>query len=143
MEDVKNRLDRDKRSEFAFPAKFMIMPNHIFRVSKPAVVGVRILAGRVRPGQRILAQDGRQIGRIRSLRSGDEVMREAVQGAEVAMAIEGVTIGRQADEGDVLYIDLLESAAKELRSLELNDDECLTLEETLAIKRKEDPFWAM
>jgi translation initiation factor 5B len=42
-----------------------------------------------------------------------------------------------------LYIDLLESAAKELPSLDLNDDERLTLEETVTIKRKEDPFWAM
>ena len=143
VEAVKSKRDQDKRSEFAFPAKFMILPNCIFRASKPAIVGVRILAGRVRPGQRIVAPDGREIGRIRSLRSGEDTVRESKQGDEVAMAIEGLTIGRQADVEDVLYIDLLESAAKELVKLDLNDDERLTLEETIAIKRKEDPFWAM
>lgn len=143
VEAVKSKRDLDKRSEFAFPAKFMILPNCIFRASKPAIVGVRILAGRVRPGQRIIAPDGREIGRVRSLRSGEDTVRESKQGDEVAMAIEGLTVGRQADAEDVLYIDLLESAAKELSKLDLNDDERLTLEETIAIKRKEDPFWAM
>lgn len=143
VEAVKSKQNTDKRSEFAFPAKFMIMPNHIFRASKPAIVGVRILAGRVRPGQRIISPEGREIGRIRSLRSGEDTVRESKQGDEVAMAIEGLTVGRQADAEDILYIDLLESAAKELPSLDLNDDERLTLEETVTIKRKEDPFWAM
>lgn len=143
VSEVKKKLDVDKRSEFAFPAKFKILPNCTFRASKPAIVGVRILAGRVRPGQKVIDPEGREIGRIRSLRSGEDAVRESKQGEEVAMAIEGLTMGRQAQEEDVLYVDLLESASKELINLELNDDERMVLEELISIKRKEDPFWAM
>ena len=68
---------------------------------------------------------------------------QAKQGDEVAIGIEGVTVGRQINEEDVLYVDLIESAVKQLPDLDLNDDEKLTLDETIAIKRKEDPFWGM
>ncbi len=139
----RRKIDDEKRSKFAFPGKMMIMPNHVFRASKPAIVGVRVLSGRIRPGQRLVGVDGRDLGRIRSIRDGEEPMREAKQGAEVAVAIEGITIGRQVDAEGILYVDLMETAAKELRSYDLNADEAMTLDELLVIKRKQDPFWAM
>jgi len=143
LEETKKKQDIDKRSEFSFPAKFKILPNCIFRAAKPAIVGVRVLTGRLRPNQRLIMPDGRSVGRIRSIRSGEEVVREAIQGQEVAVAMDDITIGRQADAEDVIYIDLLESAAKELVKMDITDDERMTLEEVITIKRKEEPFWGM
>ena len=34
-------------------------------------------------------------------------------------------------------------AIKQLRELDLNEDEKMAMEETVAIKRQEDPFWGM
>lgn len=59
------------------------------------------------------------------------------------MAIEGITVGRQLNEEDVVYVDLIESGYKQLQQLDLNADEKLAMEETVAIKRKEEPFWGM
>jgi translation initiation factor 5B len=87
--------------------------------------------------------DGRSIGKIRSIRSGEEVIKEAAQGQEVAVAIDDITIGRQADAEDVIYVDLLESAVKEMFRMDITEDERMTLDETVAIKRKEEPFWGM
>ena len=42
-------------------------------------------------------------------------MKEARQGAEVAVAIDGVTVGRQIEEEDMLLVDIPESHAKKLR----------------------------
>ena len=140
---TKKKQDADKRSEFSFPAKFKILPNCIFRAAKPAIVGVRVLAGRIRPNQRLIMPDGRSIGKIKSIRSGEDVIREAMQGQEVAVAIDDITIGRQACAEDVVYVDLLESAAKEMTKMELTEDERMTLGETISIKRREEPFWGM
>ena len=143
VDDSKKQTDSDKRSEFSFPAKFKILPNCIFRASKPAIVGVRVLAGRIRPGENLIGPDGRDCGRIKSIHTGEDALKEAKQGDEVAVGIEGVTAGRQINEEDVIYVDLIGSSIKPLRELDLNDDEKMALDETIAIKRKDDPFWGM
>lgn len=143
IDDSKKQTDTDKRAEFSFPAKFRILPNCIFRASKPAIVGVRVLAGRIRPGENLIGPDGRDCGRIKSIHTGEDTLKEAKQGDEVAVGIEGVTAGRQINEEDVIYVDLIGSSIKPLRELDLNDDEKLAMDETIAIKRKEDPFWGM
>ena len=71
-----------------------------------------------------------------------KALRDA-QGDEVAMAIDGVTVGRQIDVEDVIYVELLESTIKELQKTDLNEDEKMTLQEYLEIKRKQDKFWGM
>ena len=54
LDGTKKQTDADKRSEFPFPAKFKIMPNCVFRASKPAIVGIRILAGRARANLKLI-----------------------------------------------------------------------------------------
>ena len=143
VDEVKRMKDADQRMEMAFPAKFTIMPNHVFHATKPAIVGIRVLAGRVRPNLRLIKADGSDAGKIRSLRIGEDPQKEASQGDEVAMAIDGVTAGRQINEEDVIYVELLESTIKELQKSDLNEDEKMTLQEYLEIKRKSDKFWGM
>ncbi len=144
VEDTKKNKDAAQRMEIPFPAKFMILPNCVFHATKPAIVGVRVLAGKVRGGLNLIKKDGTDAGKIRSLRDGEEVLKDASQGDEVAMAIDGVTVGRQIDVEDVIYVELLESTIRQfLKNTELNEDEKMTLQEYLEIKRKSDPFWGM
>ncbi len=143
MDETKRQAEGDKRAEFSFPAKFMILPNCIFRASKPAIVGVRVLAGRIRPGENLIGPDGRDCGRIKSIHTGEDTLKEANQGEEVAVGIEGVTAGRQINEEDIIYVDLIGSSIKPLKEMDLNSDEKMALEEIIAIKRKDEPFWGM
>ena len=144
VDEAKRAKDADQRLEMPFPAKFMVMPNCVFHATKPAIVGVRVLAGKVRANLRLIKKDGSDAGKVRSLRDGEEVLKDASQGDEVAMAIDGVTVGRQIDVEDVIYVELMESTIKELQTkADLNEDEKMTLEEYLEIKRKSDPFWGM
>ena len=140
IEERKIELEEERREMVVYPGRIMLLPDHTFRVSKPAVVGVRVIAGRVHIGQGLL-KDGRRIGRIKSIRSGQESMKEARQGSEVAISIEGVTVGRQVDEGDVLLVDIPESHARKLRKMEMTQAEMEVYEELLSIHRKEDHFW--
>ena len=68
-------------------------------------------------------------------------MKEAKQGDEVAVAITGVTVGRQIEEGDSLLVDIPESHAKKLRKMEMTAAEQDVFEELLAIHRKDEHFW--
>ncbi|MBJ29656.1 MAG: translation initiation factor IF-2 [Euryarchaeota archaeon] len=140
IEERKIELEEERREMVVYPGRIMLLPDHTFRVSKPAVVGVRVIAGRVHIGQGLL-KDGGRIGRIKSIRSGQESMKEARQGSEVAISIEGVTVGRQIDEGDVLLVDIPESHARKLRKMEMTQAEMEVYEELLSIHRKEDHFW--
>ena len=144
LDESTRQNESDKRVEFAFPAKITILADHIFRVNKPAVVGVRVLAGRIRVGENLIDREGKDCGTIKSVRDDDgNVLKEGVQGDEVSVAIEGVTVGRQINENDVLYVDMIESGYKEVQKVELTDDEKLALSDTVAIKRRTEPFWGM
>ena len=140
VEARKNELEEESREIVVYPGRIMLLPDHTFRISKPAVVGVRVLAGRVHIGQGLL-KDGNRVGRIKSIRSGQESLKEARQGSEVAISVDGVTVGRQIEEGDVLLVDIPESHARKLRKLEMTPVEEEVYEELLAIHRKNDHFW--
>ncbi|HJM18090.1 MAG TPA: translation initiation factor IF-2 [Candidatus Thalassarchaeaceae archaeon] len=140
LEKRKIELEEERREKVVYPGRIMLLPDHTFRVSKPAVVGVRVLAGRIHVGQGLL-KDGRRIGRIKSIRSGQESMKETHQGSEVAISIEGVTVGRQITEGDTLLVDVPESHARKLRKMEMTTTEKDVFDELLTIHRKDNHFW--
>ena len=140
-EKRKLELEKDSRELIVHPGKFLVLPGCVFRVSKPAVVGVRVLAGRLRPGQSVLKQDGRVIGKIKSIQKENESVKEALQGMEVAVAIEGVTVGRQLEVDEILFVDIPESHAKQLRKLELTTDETECLDNVCSIHARERAFW--
>ena len=140
-EERKKELETEKRLEITFPGKLKIMRDNVFRVSKPAIVGVRVLAGRIRPGQNLMKTDGRPVGKIKSIQTEGKSLAEAITGAEVAISIDDATVGRQIEVEDVLFVDIPESHAHELQSYTLKQDEIEVLEQVKAIKRKEKPFW--
>ena len=127
------------------PGKFKVLPGCVFRQSKPAVVGVRVLGGVVRTNADVMLENGSVVGKIKGLQSEGKNIPSAKVGKEVAMAIDGATVGRQIKEGDVLYINVPERHAKVLEHEiydSLSTDEKETLDIFLGLKRKNNPFWA-
>ena len=142
-EKKKKDMEEERRETVVHPGKFRILDDKVFRLSKPAIVGVRVLAGCIESERKVLKDDGRVVGTIRSIRDGEQTVDRAKQGDEVAVAINGVTIGRQVKTGEDLYIDIPEGDARKLRNIELTFDENRVLEEIREIKKKEQPFWGM
>lgn len=140
----RKELDDERRSEYAHPAKFLVMSDHIFRISKPAVVGARVLAGRIRPHQKVMREDGKVIGKIQSIQLDRNTIKEAKMGDEVAMAIEGPMVGRHFDPEDILYVEIPEGKVSDLLEKgELSMEEKETLEHIIEIKRRDKPTWGM
>ena len=126
------------------PAKFSILPGCVFRMSDPAIVGVRVLGGTLRPKVSIATRDGKIVGDIKQIKLNKESVTEAKEGAEVAVSIDGVTIGRQIDVGETLYVAIPERHVKVLETemlSHLNAGTVEALEEYTSIFRKTQPFW--
>jgi translation initiation factor 5B len=145
VQEQKELAEKEMADTIIKPGRFQILPNCTFRQSKPAVVGVKIIGGVVRTKLDIMALDGTIVGKVKGLQSSGENISEAKVGMEVAMAIEGPTVGRQIKEGDTLFINVPERHAKKMEN-EINDsltaDELETLEAFLELKRRGNPFWA-
>jgi len=144
IEKKKAALERERRQDYIHPGMIKFLPEYVFRVSHPAVIGIRVLSGRIRTGLRLMKEDGRIIGSIKGMQSENKPIEEAIQGQEVAISIEGVTVGRQIKGEDIFYTDLPASDAKKLRDMDvLNADERDVLNKIFEIKRKTDKFWGM
>jgi translation initiation factor 5B len=140
----KEELEKKRREDFTHPGMMKFLPEYVFRVSHPAVIGVRVLGGRIKLGMKLMDQEGKSIGNIKGLQLDNKSITEALQGAEVAISIEGVTVGRQIKGGDIFFTEIPESDAKKLRLMDvLNEDEKDVLNKILDIKRKTNKFWGM
>lgn len=140
--DEKQRaLDAERRQEIVHPAKIRVLPGFVFRRSKPAVVGIKVLSGRLRPGVRLMSTRGEEVGVLRSLQQENEPVKEAEEGTELAASIEGATVGRTLLEGDVLYVTIPESSARALKDRPLSEPERIVLDEVIRIRRATQPFW--
>jgi translation initiation factor 5B len=140
----KEELEKKRREDYIHPGMIKFLPEYIFRVSHPAVIGVRVLGGRIKVDMKLMDKDGKSIGNIKGLQLDNKSIAEALQGAEVAISIEGVTVGRQIKGGDIFFTDIPESDAKKLRLMDvLNEDEKDVLNKILDIKRKTNKFWGM
>jgi translation initiation factor 5B len=138
---------RAKRLEaYIRPGKFALKPGYIFRRSRPAIVGVDVLGGVFRPKFPLMRKDGRPAGTIRELQKEKKSVQQAKLGDELAVSIEGGVIGRNVEEGDVLYVDVprdhVLALKRDLRDL-LSGDELAVLDEIIAIKQREDPTYGV
>jgi len=144
MKEQKKLMEKKRYEAIIMPGSFRILPDCIFRQSKPAVVGVRVLGGIIKTGLDVIREDGVVVGKIKGIQQHNENLSVATSGQEVAVAIEGPVVGRQIKEGDTLYIDVPEKHAKiaeqELfESMKTEDKQAL--KQFLEIKRRENPFW--
>ena len=146
--DWRDELTRAREAKqfetVVLPAKFSILPDCVFRQSGPAVVGVRVLGGILRPHVGVATRDGKVVGEIKQIKLNKENIQEAKEGLEVAVSIEGVTIGRQIDVGETLYVAVPERHVKVLETemlSHLNTGTQEALEEYTNIFRKTQPFW--
>lgn len=140
-------MEKARLDSVARAAKFQVLPDYLFRASKPMVVGVRVLAGTLRPGVNLMKTDGKSVGKLKSLQKENKSIPEAKNGDEVAVSIDGPTFGRQVRESDVLYVEMNERDVRVSRGLKekLGADEMEVLEE-IVVKRRAasgNPLWGV
>ena len=126
--------------------KIRIMEGYVFRRAKPAIVGVEILAGRIKPKYTLVrSKDGKEVGEIQQIQEKGKTLPEAGQGMQVAISIDKPMVGRHIFEKDVLYVKVPEHHAKMLLTTfmdRLTMEEQEALNEYVNLMRKKIPFWA-
>ena len=137
----KRELEVQRRLEHVHPAKLEVLSGFVFRASKPAIVGVRVRGGTLRPGVRLMHTDGTEVGVLKSLQKEGEPVAQAEENEELAASIDGAVIGRNLKEGDVLMVALSEGAARALRGQPLSPSEQAILDEVVRLHRAVHPFW--
>ena len=134
-------LEHARWAELVRPAKFQVLDGFVFRASHPAIVGVRVVAGVLRPGVRLLKADGSELGVLKGLQRENTSVSEAPEGTELAASIDGAVIGRNLKPGDLLWVSLPEAAARALKDQPLTPTERTVLDEVLRMRRTVHPFW--
>lgn len=138
---VKGEREKEKRElleRIPTPAKLKILPGCIFRQSRPAIVGVEVLAGKIRTGVELLNPRGANIGPINEIQDQGENIARAEQGMQVAIALRKPVVGRHIYEHDILFVHLTEEEIADLtgRSGVLSAEEAEVLEELRELKLK-------
>ena len=94
---------KEIEDRITFPSKIELIAGDCFRVSHPAIFGVSIISGKVKPGYVMMNKEGTVVGRIKGIQNDKHALAEAVKGDEIAMSMDEPTYGRQIHEGEVLY----------------------------------------
>jgi translation initiation factor 5B len=121
VEEEKEKIKLEKLDTIILPAKIKILLGHTFRASKPAVVGVEVLAGTIKSGYK-LKKNGKEIGEIKAIQSEGSAVDKASTGDKVAVSIEGPTVGRQIEEGDELTTIINEDTLNVLKELGMKEE---------------------
>ncbi|MCJ7632055.1 translation initiation factor IF-2 [Candidatus Bathyarchaeota archaeon] len=151
VDEYKEWVEKDRSATLkrelntmVLPGKIMVLPTFVFRKSKPAVFGVRVLAGRIKRGYPMVRGDGQRVGTVMQIQDQGESIEEATIGKELAVSMKEPTIGRSFDEGDVLYVAVPESNVQMLfmnYQRVLSQDDVEVLKELIEVMRKINPGW--
>ena len=132
FEKKKEMKIKEKMEKLVWPGKIKILPGYVFRVSKPAIFGIEVLAGRIKPKVVLLNKEGKEIGEIKEIQREMQTIPEAKAGDKVAISMEEPTVGRQIKEGEILYVKVPEEDLKEILTEfknELTESELKVIEE--------------
>ncbi|MBD3262137.1 MAG: translation initiation factor IF-2 [Candidatus Altiarchaeales archaeon] len=130
----KARTQLDETS--CLPVKLRVLPGHVFRQSKPAVVGVEILEGTLLVSTPLMQMDGKSVGRVREIQNQGEKIDKAERGEKIAISIEGATVGRQLNEQDTLYSSLSIDDLGKLKGADLKPTEKQAYSEVVSLIKK-------
>ncbi|MEM5853562.1 MAG: translation initiation factor IF-2 [Candidatus Aenigmatarchaeota archaeon] len=124
VSEFKEREIQEKLEKVTRPCEVIILKGCIFRSSNPAIFGVEVKRGLLKPGI-LMKKDGKIVGRVKEIQSHGQTIQEARKGDKVAISMEEPVVGRHINEGDVLISFISEDELKILREVfnRLSEDE--------------------
>ncbi len=144
-EDTRKELEA-KEIEYLFrPCKLQVMKGYVFRQNNPAIVGMEVLAGTLKTGTPLMKKEGDAITEAKSMQHEQENIDKAEKGKQVAVSLPNVTVGRQINEGDILYSAIPEEHFRKLKEFKkyLTPEELGILKEIAEIMRNQNPMWGV
>lgn len=123
--------------------KLKILPQYVFRNTKPAIFGVRIEAGKLIPGLILIDDKGEKIKRVKNIQSENKSVEQTSENMEVAISVPGVNFERQLKNKEFLYSDISGQQFKNFKKNKdlLSSGEMKILQEIAEIKRRDKTEW--
>lgn len=119
QEERRGQILKEKLLELASITKIEILHKYVFRNSNPAIFGIRVMGGKIVPNLKLIDEKGEEVGRIKGIQEGKESIKEAGEGAEVAISVPGQNFERHIKELRYLYSDM---GAKQYKQLKENKE---------------------
>ncbi|MFH1840362.1 MAG: translation initiation factor IF-2 [Nanoarchaeota archaeon] len=144
QETESKRIEQEQLGNLVKPFKLQVLKNCIFHISHPAIVGVEVLAGKLKSNTKI-TKDGSNLTEVKEIQLDGKNVKEAEKGKQVAISLPNITAGRQVKELDILYSNIPESDFRKLKEFKsyLNPAEVEILRELASLKRKTNATWGV
>ena len=144
-ETEKKRIELEKISDVTKPCKIEILKGYVFRQNNPAVFGVDVIDGVLKTNMLLMKQDGTKLSVVHSLQVDQKTIDKAEKNKQVAVSMDNITVGRQVNEGDILYSYITQNEFRRLKEMKevLGKEEIVLLKEIAEIQRKENPMWGI
>ena len=144
-EEKTKKIKKQKLTELTSVCKLKILHQYVFRNSNPAVFGVKVEAGKLRPGTRLINSEGKEIAKVKDVQENQKKVNQAEQGKEIAISLPGTMFDRVLQDEEFLYSDLTENQFKQFKENKklLEQSEIQALQKIAQIKRKEKPTWGV
>ncbi len=125
--------------------KLEILHEYVFRNTKPAIFGVRVVGGKLTKDLSMINELDEKVGNIKNIQKDRNSVDEANVGDELAISIPNINFERQLKDKKFLYTNLGESQFKEFKKNKdlLNGNEMNVLRDIAEIKRKTKEDWGV
>ena len=103
VREAKKRAEEELLENITRPGRIKILPGYVFRQARPAVFGVEVIGGTVKPGYRLTLK-GKIVGEIKEIQSEGDNVKEAKKNDRVAVSVKDAVVGKDIKEGDTLDV---------------------------------------
>ncbi len=141
----RQEIEKEKLMGLAHLCKLKILPQYIFRNTNPAIFGIGVEAGKLKPHTELIDENNNSIAKVKTIQSQGKSIQEALQGQEVAISLPGTNFERQLKDTSYLYSNLTENQFREFKKNKelLTNDEIQALQKIAQIKRKNKTTWGV
>ena len=140
------KIEKKRLMGLSTICKLELLPQYIFRNTKPAIFGVRVAGGKLISDLSIIDENNEKVGKVKNIQAEQKSVQESTEGMEVAISIPGVNYERQLKGKKFLYTNLGESQFKDFKKNKdlLTGTEMNVLKEIAEVKRSnEKADWGM
>ena len=138
-------IEKERLMGLSTICKLEILPQYVFRNTKPAIFGVRVVGGKLIKNLSMIDENDEKIGNIKNIQHDKKSVEESKEGDEVAISISNLNYERQLKEKRFLFTNLGENQFKEFKKNKdlLSGNEISIIKEIADIKRKTKENWGV
>ena len=142
-DERRKEIEKRKLMELTSLCKLEILHQYVFRNTKPAIFGVKVLAGKLTANVNLMDESENKIGRTKNIQADKQTVEEATEGMEVAVSLPGTNFERELGDKKFLYSDMGEKQFRDFKKNKdlLTQNEIKILSEIAEIKRRREEEW--